>query len=168
MSWYTRVLALLVLVLMVSVAGVQADEHVRLNLLVTWDLGIRLGVDHRPTELYGYTVNVGTTLPGLIEAPQITGDASFGLHLLTPEVGWQASVLAGLVDFRMVFTDPPAVAATFGASARVGYEFEGPWGLFGRAGLGYPWFVEDEEVRSGSNALLGLWPDLAVGGTLEL
>ena len=162
-----RTLVLVALLAALSTtAGAQDTPELKLRATITWDLGLRVGVDYRPWDHVGFGADIGSTLFSLEGALVLTGDAFVSLYATPPENNLQLSARLGVPDWRCVFVRPLAAEIAFGASAEVEYAFSRVWGGFLRVGAGVPVFMQDGTTTWGGTSFpLGLWPDLSLGGT---
>ena len=161
----------LVILLVVCAAAVfaQPAAPLRVTVSLTWDLGLRVGVDYRAWDHVGFSADIGSTLFILEGAFALTGDAFVVLYALPPESRVQVSACLGLVDGRYVFTSPGAAMFAFGGSVQGSYGFTERLDAFIRLGGGVPFFLEDGEFgRRDVSFPLGLWPDLTAGVKFSL
>jgi hypothetical protein len=162
--------ALMLFTVTVATTAAPGSDGLKFNVVFTWDLGLRLGIDYRPWDHVGFAANVGSTLFSFEEGDGfiLSGDASVMYHVSDPAEPFQLSAGFGIPDWRMVFTDPFATEVSFGASGRAAYQFDG-WGPFVRLGAGVPLFWEGDDFSvAGTTFPLGLWPDVAVGAQIDL
>lgn len=165
------VVAIATLIALAAAPSASAAEagDLRLNLSITWDLGVRVGVGYRLSDRLGVQADLGSSLFVLEGAFMLTGDLFVTYDLLPSDGPFGLRIMAGVPDWRTVFIDPPAAEIAFGASLEAGYEFDGPWGVFLRAGAGLPIFLENGVLERRSTSYpLGLWPDLTAGAKLTL
>jgi hypothetical protein len=163
-----RRLVLLVVVLIGIVSGAFAEgpSPLSVNVTVTWDLGLRVGVEYRPWDHVGFCADVGSTLFSFEDdgAFILTYNAFVMLHAFDPGEPFQLSACIGLPDGRTVFVDPLAGELAFGASIRAAYRVADRAALFLRVGGGVPIFHESGTWRYDRPSFpLGLWPDLSLG-----
>lgn len=152
------------LVALSGMAGAQDLPELKLKVTLTWDLGLRVGVDYRPWDYVGFGADIGSTLFSLEGAFVLTGDAFVILYATPPADKLQLSARFGVPDWRCVFVRPLAAEIAFGASAEAEYAFSDSWGGFVRVGAGVPLFIEDGTTTwRGTSFPLGLWPDLSLG-----
>jgi hypothetical protein len=163
MQRMSRVVAIGLLLVCLAVT-VSAQESLRINVTLTWDLGLRIGIDYRPWDHVSFMADLGSTLFSLEGAFLLTGDAFVVMHAFPPESLWQLSAGVGIPDVRVVFIGPPAIELSLGASVQGAYRLSDAVDVFLRVGGGAPLFLEDGEIRYDRPAFpLGLWPDLSAG-----
>lgn len=166
---YAAMLVLLFTLLPLQNTAAEERNEWSFNIIFTWDLGLRLGVDYRPWDNAGISANIGSSLFSLEDDGfLITGDLLFMYHFSDPDQRLQLSTGVGIPDWRLVFTDPFAGEVALGVSGRAGYQFEA-WMPFIRAGAGVPLLREGSEFSIADTSLpLGLWPDLSLGAQIQL
>jgi hypothetical protein len=147
-------------------ADAQNQRPLKFNITVTWDLGLRVGVEYRPWDHLGFIADVGSTLFSLEEDGgfALTYNVFVVVHAFSPQNAFQLSVCLGLPDGRTVFVKPTAGELAFGASIQAAYEITDAAQLFLRVGGGVPIFLEDGSWKyDRPRFLFGLWPDLSLG-----
>jgi hypothetical protein len=157
-------IVLLVLAALVALAGTATAQELKVNVTVTWDLGLRVGVDYRPWDHVGFVADIGSTLFSLEGAFVLTGDAFVAVHAFPPDRPLQLSALVGIPDVRVIFISPPAGEIAFGVSGQAAYAVGERLDLFARVGGGVPFFLEEGEFGYRDiDFPLGLWPDVSLG-----
>ena len=146
-----------------------AAAPLQLNVTLTWDLGLRIGLDYRPWDHVGFSADVGSSLLGLEGSFALTWDAFVVLHAFGPEEPWQLSACLGVVDGHSVFVTPMASEISFGASVQGSYRVTESLAAFLRLGEGVPFYVQEGEfARDDVSFPFGLWPDISLGMKLSL
>ena len=145
-------------------AAAGANEGAwRVSVSLTWDLGLRVGVEYHLPTGYGISASAGSSLLSLEGDLALTGDLVGVVPLLRADDHTQVDFLAGVNNFILVITRPPSLMWALGVSGRAAVRIAERWDLALRGGLGYPIFSTAEGWSAGGTSFpLGLWPDLAL------
>ena len=177
LGWAAGLLLVVAMTVLTARPAMAQDSPVRVSVVVTWDMGLRVGVEYRPFERVGFAAHVGSSLFSLEQDPEtgrrsflLTWDALALYYALPRSSPLQLNVCVGIPDGRMVFISPPAGEVSLGISSHVGYRVAEGVELFLRAGAGLPFFWGEGEPLhyDPTSFLLGLWPDLSLGGRFRL
>lgn len=142
----------------------QGTDTLRFTVAVTWDLGLRIGIEYRPFRYVGFAADIGSTLFSLEGAFLMTGDVFTVFYLFPRENSFQLSARVGIPDWRVIFIKPAQGEVAFGASVDGEYQFSQKLGGFIRLGGGVPFFWDGESFAYRKVSFpLGLWPDLSLG-----
>lgn len=148
-----------------NVYGQNTGAVVDLSVTVP-DFGMRFGLEYQFTDLFGVKADIGTTIFSFEGNFALTYDMMSVMYLYAGTVSFD--FCAGIIDGALVFSDPASFMWNLGLIARLVYPFSDRFSAGIELGAGYPLFYEDGVFSSGSNAVLGIWPHLALAGRYRL
>ena len=133
---------------------------------LTWDAGMRLGAEYSLTPKFALKADAGSTLFSLEGNFALTCDVFAVRKIFGSQNGFQLGLMAGL-PYNMIVFGSRSAMFSFGASLDSGYQWANGFGLYLRAGTGYPLF-DDAGAWSFGNGKYFLWPDLALEMKLRM
>lgn len=158
----------MLLILFCTGAGAHAQSNdfhpLKITITVTWDLGLRLGVEYRPFTSVGFSADIGSSLFSLQGTFLLTADTFVVFYFFPPDNRFQLSARVGVPDARLIFIKPAEGEIAFGVSVEGGYHVADRLDAFLRVGGGVPFFWDGESFAQRKVSFpLGLWPDLSLG-----